>query len=78
MTKKILLPMHLNLDMTILCFLSGLCLRAKNLKFFYPSFGTFDFAPTAQSNPNGKIKRAKFPPFEAGFIKLINLSRIYC
>ena len=33
MTKEILLPRHLNLDMTIFCFLSGLCLRAKILKF---------------------------------------------
>jgi hypothetical protein len=26
-----------------------------------PAFGTFAFAPTAQADPKGKIKRAKFP-----------------
>jgi len=28
--------------------------------FSQPTFGTFDFAPTTQANPLGKIKRAKF------------------
>ena len=33
MTKDILLPRQYNLDLTIFCFLSGLCPRTKKLKF---------------------------------------------
>jgi hypothetical protein len=32
-TKEILLPRHISFDMTIFCFLSGLCQRAKIFKF---------------------------------------------
>ena len=67
-TERILLPRHFNLDMTIFCFLSGLCHRAKILKFIFGINCTHLQAPLA--SPAFKAcKRVQFVP---GLKKLIH------